>query len=126
MLPSAAVHINLCCALEDALITIFSVHLLRTYAGGKPLFAKGQLPFQKKRILGEYMMTNLGRKLSIADLAAVCGLSPSSCRLSPELMAARQHIMDLRLNLAEDLLRGSGLSIAQIAYAAGFSTAKAI
>jgi AraC family transcriptional regulator len=30
--------------------------------------------------------------------------------------------MDLRLNLAEDLLRGSGLSIAQIAYAAGFNS----
>lgn len=109
----------------DALITVFSVQLLRTYVGGKPLMAKGQLPLQKKKMLDEYIMTNLGRKLSIPGLAAVCGLSPSYFMQAFAQTYGRpphKHIMDLRLNLVEDLLRGSALSIAQIAYAAGFNS----
>lgn len=109
----------------DALITMFSVHMLRTYASGRPLITKGRLPFQKKKILDEYIMTNLGRKLAISDLAAVCGLSPGYfMRTFAKTYGQPPHgyIMDLRLNLAQDLLRGSGLSIAQIAYAAGFNS----
>jgi len=109
----------------DALITVFSVHLLRTYAGGKSLATKGQLAPPKRKILDEYIAAHLGHRMTNSDLAMVCGLSPSYFMHAFARTYGRPphaHIMHLRLNLAEDLLRASNLSIAQIAYSAGFNS----
>lgn len=111
--------------LVDALITVFSVHLLRKYRGGRPASLKGQLSYQKRNILEDYLRANLGRKLTIAELSAVCGLSPTYFIHSFTRTYGKpphRYIIELRLNAAEDLLRSHGLSIAQVAYATGFNS----
>ena len=109
----------------DALVTVFAVHLLRTYADGKPPATKGQLAPHKRKMLDEYIVANLGHRMTNADLAKVCGLSPSYFMHAFAKTYGRPphaHIMHLRLNLAEELLMGSILSIAQIAYSTGFNS----
>jgi AraC family transcriptional regulator len=111
----------------DALITLFGIHLLRTYTGASkpPKPAKGSLPHYKARKVQEYLQTNFRQKVSIAELAAVCDLSPGhfihaftkTFEVSPH-----QYLINLRLAAAERLLVESDLSIAAIAYASGFSS----
>lgn len=111
----------------DALITLLGIHLLRTYGGSsKPLETpKGSLPQYKAKRVQEYLQANFCQKVSVAELAAVCGLSPGhfihaftkTFQLSPH-----QYLINLRLAAAERLLGETDLPIAAIAYASGFSS----
>jgi AraC family transcriptional regulator len=111
----------------DALITLFGIHLLRTYAGSsKPLRPpKGSLLQYKAKRVQEYLHANFRQKVSVAELAAICDLSPGhfiqvftkTFQLSPH-----QYLINLRLAAAERLLGETDLSIAAIAYASGFSS----
>ncbi|MBO1907985.1 helix-turn-helix transcriptional regulator [Microvirga sp. 3-52] len=111
----------------DALITLFGIHVLRTYAGNSkpPKSAKGSLPQHKAKRVREYLHANFREKVSIAELAAVCDLSPGYfIHAFAETFAVSPHryLINLRLAAAERLLVESDLSIAAIAYANGFSS----
>jgi AraC family transcriptional regulator len=111
----------------DALITLFGIHLLRTYAGASkpPKPAKGSLPQHKAKRVREYLQTNFHEKVSIAELAAVCDLSPGHfihAFTKTFAVSPHQYLINLRLAAAERLLGESDLSIAAIAYACGFSS----
>jgi AraC family transcriptional regulator len=111
----------------DALITLFGIHLLRTYAGTSklPKLAKGSLPQHKTKKVREYLQANFREKVSIAELAAVCDLSPGHfihAFTNTFAVSPHQYLINLRLAAAERLLGESDLSIAAIAYASGFSS----
>jgi AraC family transcriptional regulator len=111
----------------DALITLFGIHILRTYAGTSkpPNPAKGSLPQYKAKRVQEYLQTNFLQKVSVAELAAVCDLSPGHFLQAFKRtfgLPPHQYLINLRLAAAERLLGESDLSIAAIAYASGFSS----
>jgi AraC family transcriptional regulator len=111
----------------DSLITLFGIHLLRNYVAPNRRSGRdrGGLPQYKARRVRDYLNANLGRKLSVAELAAICDLSPGhfiqsftkSFGVSPH-----QYLVDLRLAQAERLLVESELSIADVAFGCGFSS----
>jgi AraC family transcriptional regulator len=111
----------------DSLITMFGIHILRTYGGRskahKP--AQGGLPAHKVRDIREFLNENLSRKISVADLAGVCGLSPGHLfRAFAKTFgqSPHQYLINLRLSTAERLLVESDLDIAHIAHLSGFSS----
>ena len=72
-----------------------------------------------------YLRINLAKKISVAELAAVAGLSRS--RFIPAFRAAfglppHQFLLSLRLANAEQLLSGTDLSLPEVAATSGFSS----
>jgi AraC family transcriptional regulator len=111
----------------DSLITIFGIHLLRTYSGVNtlPQQANGGLSAASARRVQEFLNENFTRKLSTAELAAVCGLSPyyfirAFARTFGQ--PPHQYVLSLRLAFAEKLLVEGDLTIADISYISGFSS----
>ena len=107
-----------------------SQHLLRHYTShGAPAAEpatrmRGRLPAARLRELHEYMRAHLGRKISLSELAAIAGVSTSHfARIFRQStgVAPHQRLTAMRLQRSEDLLRGSGLTIAEIAALTGFA-----
>ncbi|TSE08694.1 helix-turn-helix transcriptional regulator [Mesorhizobium intechi] len=110
----------------DSLLTVFGVHLLRTYTGrGRPaVSSKGRLSAVGARRVREYLDENFARKVMVAELASVAGISPNHFIASfagTFGMPPHRYLINLRLDFAERLLADGELSIAQVAYLAGFS-----
>jgi AraC family transcriptional regulator len=110
----------------DSLVMIFGLHLLRYYSRVNRLAAKasGGLSAANARRVQEYLNENFTRKLSIAELAAVCDLSPFHfLRAFAKTFGQppHQYLLALRLAFAERLLVEDDLTIADIAYLSGFS-----
>ena len=112
----------------DSLLTVFSTHLLRTYSNGRRSGVgrrRGGLKTNVLRGVEDYIRANIDKKISLADLAAVCGLSSSHFfRAFHQSTGQPPHrfIMTQRLNLVENLVRNNTFSLAEIAGMAGFST----
>jgi len=111
----------------DSLITLFGIHLLRTYGARSPVRrpVRGGLAATKARQVQEFLHENLSCKISVADLAAVCGLSgghfiaafTQTFRQSPH-----QYLLHLRLSCAERLLVETTLPVTEVACLSGFSS----
>ncbi|WP_119391744.1 helix-turn-helix transcriptional regulator [Taklimakanibacter lacteus] len=111
----------------DTLITLFSIHLLRTYSGvsAQPAKARGGLSVSSARRVHEFLNENFSQKLSVAELAGICGLSPYhfiGAFTKTFGQSPYQYLLALRLAFAEKLLVEGGLPIAEIAYLSGFSS----
>jgi AraC family transcriptional regulator len=111
----------------DSLITLFGIHVLRNYAERKiPLpTMKGGLSARSARRIKEFLDENFSRKLSVAELATVAGLSPhyfmqAFTRTFGE--PPHQYLVKRRLAFAEKLLVNGNLSIADVAHLSGFSS----
>lgn len=113
----------------DSLITVFGVHVIRYYSGAGRASSRskraGGLPPKSARQVQEYLRENLSRRVSIAELAKLCELSPS------RFIAAftktfgeppHRYLLKLRLAFAVELLVSTELPIAQIAQTSGFSS----
>jgi AraC family transcriptional regulator len=76
------------------------------------------------RAIHDYMHAHIGHRVTLEDLAALVGISPShflrQFRRSTGI-PPHQHLLQLRLEAAERLLRDSHLSISEIAAQTGFS-----
>ncbi|WP_292112108.1 AraC family transcriptional regulator [Mesorhizobium sp.] len=92
----------------------------------RPLLnAKGGLSARHTHQIEQFLKENFSRKLSLAEMAAVCDLSPyhfvrafsKTFGVSPY-----QYVLLLRLDLAEKLLTDSRMSITDIADLSGFSS----
>ncbi|WP_245441980.1 helix-turn-helix domain-containing protein [Mesorhizobium hawassense] len=89
------------------------------------LNAKGGLSARHTYQIQQFLKENFSRKLSLAEMAAVCDLSPyhfarafsKTFGVSPY-----QYVLALRLDLAEKLLADSRMSITDIADLSGFSS----
>ncbi|MGK9167607.1 AraC family transcriptional regulator [Inquilinus limosus] len=111
----------------DSLVTLFGIHLLRQYAGVRvpPPVVRGGLPARSARQVQEYLAESFSRKVSVAELAAVAGLSPhhfiqAFTRTFGE--PPHRYVIGLRLTFAEKLLVEGELTIAEVAYLSGFSS----
>lgn len=111
----------------DSLITVFAVHILRHYSGVRtpPPAVRGGLSRQSAGRVQDFLADNFSRKLSVAELAAIAGLSPrrfiqAFTRTFGE--PPHRHIVGLRLSFAEKLLVQGELTIAEVAYLSGFSS----
>ncbi|UCI09052.1 helix-turn-helix transcriptional regulator [Mesorhizobium sp. B1-1-8] len=97
-----------------------------TNAARQPLMnVKGGLSARSSRKVQEFLNENFSRKLTLAEIAAVCGLSPYHfVRAFSKTFGASpyQYVLDLRLDFAEGLLADSSMTIADIAHVSGFSS----
>ncbi|WP_244661860.1 helix-turn-helix domain-containing protein [Mesorhizobium huakuii] len=110
----------------DSLLTVFGVHLLRTYTSRsrQAVSPKGGLSAVGARRVREYLDENFARKVMVAELASVAGVSPNHfiARFARTFgMPPHRYLINLRLDLAEKLLAGGELAVAEVAYLAGFS-----
>jgi AraC family transcriptional regulator len=111
----------------DSLITIFAVHILRHYSGVRtplPVVRSG-LSSRNARRVRDFLADSFSRKVSMAELAAVAGLSPrhfiqAFTRTFGD--PPHRYVIGLRLSFAEKLLRTGDLAIAEIAYLSGFAS----
>ncbi|NGO52742.1 helix-turn-helix transcriptional regulator [Mesorhizobium camelthorni] len=111
----------------DSLVTMFGVHILRNYTGVQqlPPAPKGGLSNRSARRVQEFLEVNFSSKISVADLAAVSGLSPrhfiqAFTRTFGE--PPHKHLLRLRLSFAERLLVKGEMPIAEVAHLSGFSS----
>jgi AraC family transcriptional regulator len=110
----------------DSLLTVFGVHLLRTYTSCNRQTAspKGGLSPVGARRVREYLNENFVRKIMVAELASVAGVSPNHFIVGFARtfgMPPHRYLINLRLDLADKLLVGGEFAIAEVAYLAGFS-----
>jgi AraC family transcriptional regulator len=111
----------------EGLATALTVHLLRTHGTSRrvPTRHKGGLaPMRLRRVL-DFIGAHLGGEIALADLAALAGLSThhfgEAFRTSTGRPAYR-YVMERRVERARELLCDGKRPIAEIAYAAGFSS----
>jgi AraC family transcriptional regulator len=110
----------------DSLVTLFSTHLLRTYANNMRQIPspRGGLSAKSARRVEEYLREHFTEKVHVAELAAVAGISPNHfiVRFAKTFgMPPHRYLINLRLDLAEKLLAEGEIAIAEIAYMTGFS-----
>jgi AraC family transcriptional regulator len=102
-------------------------HLLRRYSSvdARARIARGGLPSHVRRRVAEYVDANLGAPLSLADLAAVAGLSTYHfARAFKQATGESPHgfVLRRRIARAQRLLADHRLSLGEIADACGFSS----
>jgi AraC family transcriptional regulator len=113
----------------DALARALGAHLLAHYSDGSTpqghlLAPDARLSRRQLDTVFDYIEFNLRTSLTVAELAGIAGASPShfsrmfraACGESPH-----RYVRKRRLDLAERLIAGSQLSLADIALEAGFS-----
>lgn len=86
---------------------------------------QGGLSARCVRNLRSFLTENFSRKLSVAEMAAVCGLSTSHFARAFSRTFGKsphQYVLDLRLDHAEKLLSDGRLSIADVAHQCGFAS----
>jgi AraC family transcriptional regulator len=111
----------------EGLATALTVHLLRTHATPKPppmLHRSGLAPMQLRRVV-DFIATHLGDEIALADLAAIAELSTHHFGEAFKTSMGRppyRYLLERRVERARELLSGGNYPIAQIAYAAGFSS----
>ncbi|KFC69497.1 Transcriptional regulator, AraC family [Devosia sp. LC5] len=112
----------------DSLVTLFGIHVLRNYSDAAKLSASarnGGLSPQNARRVQEFLHANFAAPMSVAELAAVCNLSPSHFIHGFTRTFGRppyQYVLNLRLDFAETLLRKGDMKIEEVAHYSGFSS----
>lgn len=110
----------------DALVTRLLVHLFQTNEDDEVRAkARTGLSLHNAKKVQAFMRENLARKLTVADLAGICDLSPShfiSGFTETFGQAPYGYLLNLRLAYAGRLLAQRDMSIAEVAYVSGFSS----
>ena len=111
----------------NGLLTTLGVHVLRTYSSVSKLERgeRGALSKATADRLRDYLHEHFAKKLTIAELAAVCGLSPAHfARAFTRTFGVPpyQYLLDLRLDFAERLLVSGKVAPAEVAFLSGFSS----
>lgn len=112
----------------DSLVTFFGIHVLRSYSDATKLSSStkiGGLSPQNARRVQEFLHAKFVDPLSVAELAAVCNLSPSHFIHGFTRTFGRpphQYVLNLRLDFAETLLRKGDMKIEEVAHYSGFSS----
>ena len=116
----------------DVLTQDLMLHLLRRWSnagGATPFATKGGLaPWQARRVL-DYLLAQLERDISLAELAAQVRLSPFHfARAFRQTMGAPPHryLAGLRLDRARHLLETTDLAVTEVAAQVGYQTPQAL
>lgn len=113
--------------MAEALATSMAVHLLRSHstASDAPTApAPAGLSGARLSRVRDYVEAHLDTPITVADLAAVAGLSPihfARAFRAALNMPPHRYVMDARIQRARRLLDRGQQSIAEIAFATGFS-----
>ncbi|MEV4734522.1 AraC family transcriptional regulator [Saccharopolyspora sp. NPDC049426] len=110
----------------DSLSCQLAVQLLRSYAHiqFREAGAGDRLTFQQLRLVREYIREHLNEDLSLQDLAGVLALSKFHfARRFRNATGTTPHrfVFQERLERAQELMRGSGTTFAEIARVCGFA-----
>lgn len=112
----------------DALITAFSIHLLRNYSSLRPSpprrFTGGMAPSTWRRI-NDFIHGHLNETLTLKQLAIIAGLSPSQLARAFRQTAGQsphQYIIGCRLMLARHLIVSTDMPLEKISRTVGFSS----
>ena len=110
----------------ESAATFLAVHLLQNYSTRKSSIHEygGGLPQQKLKQAIEYIQEHLAQEISLNELANELGISRYYfCRLFKQStgLSPHQYVIQQRVERAKQLLQKSGMSIADIAQACGFS-----
>jgi AraC family transcriptional regulator len=111
----------------ESLANVLAVHLVRHYpAPGQPIRdAGGELPKHKLRYAIEFINDNLGRNISLEEIAANVEMSTFHfARMFKHSMglAPHQYVLEQRIDRAKTLLSETALSLTEIAYRLGFAS----
>lgn len=109
--------------LLEGLTTVLGVHLLRNYNPNRTILRRCLSPVVASRV-EEYLRQHFLRTISVAELAALAGLSVGRfIKLFSGTFgqSPHQYMLDLRLDRAEELLSHSDITVAEAAYLSGFS-----
>ncbi len=102
--------------------------LQRNYATGSPKalnVPRGGLSHRRACLILEYVEANLGRSLSIRELAGIAQLGPYHfVRMFKHTLGLTpyQYVLERRIAHAKDLLQNSSLPLVEIGLSLGFST----
>ena len=110
-------------SIEQALSSYLVMN--RGTSPSEPVFFKGGIPPSTSKRIIEFIRTNIATDLSISELAKVADMSPShfsrsfrgAFRTTPH-----DFIIQMRMELAKDLLRGNDFTLLDIAQLTGFKT----
>ena len=110
----------------DSLATALSARLLKHYATRKHVFRSYDdgLPKDMLKVAIEYINAHLGKKLSLADMAAKLHISQYHfCRLFKQStgMSPHGYLMQQRIERAKQLLRRPEKTVTRIAADCGFA-----
>ncbi len=112
----------------QALLSVLMVQLVQNHSflrSGNGKQENGGLSYQASRRIEAYLRENYMRKLSIAKMAAVLGVSGGHFLTSFREsfgQTPHQFLLMLRLSAAEDMLVNTDISLAEIADRTGFSS----
>lgn len=109
-----------------SLITLLAIRVLRdcSNAAGR-VEVKGALSTTAEERIRDYLEEHFRRKLSIAELAGICGLSPgyfTQAFFRTFGSPPHRYIIERRLEFAEKLLAETEMPVAEVAYLSGFSS----
>lgn len=109
----------------DTMAQALAVHLLRHYASSKlPAPGSFSLPTSRLKLIQSYIRENMQRRISLAELAALSGLSAYHfARAFKERTGQppHQYLICCRVERAKELLLQGNLTLAQVAQEVGFS-----
>lgn len=111
----------------DLLANALAVRLIETSCGSSPKpenRGASQMSSRQLRILTEFIETNLGQRLNLADLAAVAGISVTRLKTQFRMstgVPVHQFVIRRRVEYARAMLAMAGMPASEIAVAAGFS-----
>lgn len=112
----------------QALLSVLMVQLVQNHSflrSGNGKQENGGLSYQASRRIEAYLRENYMRKLSIAKMAGVLGVSGGHFLTSFREsfgQTPHQFLLMLRLSAAEDMLMNTDISLAEIADRTGFSS----
>lgn len=110
----------------EYVVLALSTHLASKYGGmvDAASFVQGGLaPWQERRAV-EYMTARIAEDIPLSQVAAECELSRSHfCRAFKRSIGTPPHrwLLDRRIEQAKNMMLSSDLTLAEIAYACGFS-----
>lgn len=111
----------------ESLANVLAVHLLREYSNLQPRVPQYQGGLGDRKILqiSDYIQAHLDQEIKLADLAHVAGMSQFhfSRQFKQSLgVSPHQYLLQQRLERAQELLKDSTLTIAEIALQCGFNS----
>lgn len=111
--------------LVDGVASLLTLRLLQLASKTDAGRLVGRLSDIRLRIVLDYIESNLGREITLADLAECAGLStPQFCQVFKNSTGFSPHryLIKRRVERAKVMLRGECIDIAEIALALGFSS----
>ena len=113
-------------ALVDHLLQGLCVYMASTYGGSqkRPVIVRGALAPLQQRLATQMLRERLIEGVSINELAEACGLSAGALARGFKKstgVSPHQWLLSRRVDLALDLMADTDVSLAEIAFNAGFS-----